>query len=120
MDFFELIRAVAALAITLGLIGLAGVALRKFGPDAMSRMVALRRDRRMQVVETLVLDPTRRLVLFTLDGEERLLMLGEGQLLDWGPRKAKKKPPAPPKTASGVSGKLSAKPTGKPSGEIVV
>ena len=84
MDIFELIRAVAALAITLGLIGLAGVALRK--------------DRRLQVVETLVLDPTRRLVLFTLDGEERLLMLGEGQLLDWGPRKPKKAPA--PKSAS--------------------
>ena len=90
MDFFELIRAVAALAVTLGLIGLAGVALRKFGPDALSRMTALRKDRRMQVVETLVLDPTRRLVLFTLDGEERLLMLGEGQLLDWAPKKGKK------------------------------
>ncbi|MFZ0268079.1 hypothetical protein [Caulobacter sp.] len=115
MDIFELIRAVAALAVTLGLVGLAGVALRKFGPDAMSRLTTLRRDRRLQVVETLVLDPTRRLVLFTLDGEERLLMLGEGQLLDWGPKKAKK-PPAPPKPVS----KLSGKPSGKSSGEIVV
>lgn len=114
MDIFELIRAVAALAVTLGLVGLAGVALRKFGPDAMARLTTLRKDRRLQVVETLVLDPTRRLVLFTLDGEERLLMLGEGQLLDWGPKKAKK-PPAPPKPAS----KLSGAPSGKPSGEIV-
>lgn len=95
-DFVELIRAVAALTVTLGLVGLAGVALRKFGPDAMARLTALRKDRRMQVVETLVLDPTRRLVLFTLDGEERLLMLGEGQLLDWAPGKAKR--PAPPRT----------------------
>jgi flagellar protein FliO/FliZ len=98
MDIFLLIRAVAALAVTLGLIGLAGVALRKFGPDALSRITALRKDRRLQVVETLVLDPTRRLVLFTLDGEERLMMLGEGQLLDWGPRKPKKAP-APPKSS---------------------
>ena len=96
MDIFLLIRAVAALAITLGLVGLAGVALRKFGPDALSRITALRKDRRMQVIETLVLDPTRRLVLFTLDGEERLLMLGEGQLLDWAPRKGRR-PPVPPK-----------------------
>jgi flagellar protein FliO/FliZ len=111
MDIFQLIRAVAALAITLGLVGLAGVALRKFGPDAMSRIVALRKDRRMQVVETLVLDPTRRLVLFTLDGEERLLMLGEGQLLNWGPKKAKPPtPPAPPKP----------RPTPKSSSETVV
>ncbi len=97
MDIFELIRAVAALAVTLGLVGLAGVALRKFGPDAMSRLTTLRKDRRMQVVETLVLDPTRRLVLFTLDGEERLLMLGEGQLLDWRAGKPRK-PPTPPKS----------------------
>jgi flagellar protein FliO/FliZ len=111
MDIFQLIRAVAALAITLGLIGLAGVALRKFGPDAMSRLVALRKDRRLLVVETLVLDPTRRLVLFTLDGEERLLMLGEGQLLDWAPGKPKKAP-APPRP--------SPKSSPKSSGEIVV
>ena len=104
MDIFLLIRAVAALAITLGLVGLAGVALRKWGPDALARVTTLRKDRRMQVVETLVLDPTRRLVLFTLDGEERLLMLGEGQLLDWGPRKAKPSPP----------------PNSKPSSETVV
>jgi len=106
MDIFLLIRAVAALAITLGLIGLAGVALRKFGPDALARLTALRKDRRLQVVETLVLDPTRRLVLFTLDGEERLLMLGEGQLLDWAPGKSWKTP-AP-------------KPASKPSSETVV
>lgn len=85
MDIFELLRAVAALAVTLGLVGLAGVALRKFGPDALTRLAALRKDRRMQVVETLALDPTRRLVLFTIDGQERLLMLGEGKLLDWEP-----------------------------------
>jgi flagellar protein FliO/FliZ len=100
MDIFLLIRAGAALAITLGLVGLAGVALRKWGPDALSRVSALRKDRRMQVVETLVLDPTRRLVLFTLDGEERLLMLGEGQLLDWAPKKPKK--PAANKSASEI------------------
>ena len=107
MDIFLLIRAVAALAITLGLVGLAGVALRKFGPDALSRITALRKDRRMQVVETLVLDPTRRLVLFTLDGEERLLMLGEGQLLDWATGKAR--PAAPPKPSPSPSPKASSK-----------
>jgi flagellar protein FliO/FliZ len=95
-DFVELIRAVAALAITLGLVGLAAAALRKFGPDAMSRLASLRKERRMQVVETLALDPTRRLVLFTLDGEERLLMLGDGKLLEWGPRLAASPVAAPP------------------------
>lgn len=100
MDFLELIRAVAALAITLGLVGLAAAALRKFGPDAMSRITTtLRKERRMRVVETMVLDPTRRLVLFTLDGEERLLMLGEGKLLDWGPKPAAPPTPTPSRTS---------------------
>jgi len=88
MDFIELIRAVAALAVTLGLIGLVAAGLRRFGPDALARLVRMRRERRMLVVETLVLDPTRRLILFNLDGEERLLLLGEGKLLDWGPKVA--------------------------------
>ena len=35
----------------------------------------------MQVVETLVLDPARRLVLVRIDDEERLLLLGEGREL---------------------------------------
>lgn len=91
MDILELIRAVAALAVTLGLIGLAAAVLRRFGPDAMSRLVSARRERRLKVVESLALDPTRRLVIFSLDGEERLMLLGEGKLLDWGP-----KPVAPP------------------------
>jgi flagellar protein FliO/FliZ len=41
----------------------------------------LRKERRLALVETLVLDPARRLVLVSLDGEERLLLLGEGQSL---------------------------------------
>jgi flagellar protein FliO/FliZ len=91
MDILEFIRAVAALAITLGLIGLAAYALRRFGPDALSRLVTARQIRRLKVVESLALDPTRRLVIFSLDGEERLMLLGEGKLLDWGPKAA----PAP-------------------------
>jgi flagellar protein FliO/FliZ len=86
MNIIEFIRAIAALAVTLGLIGLAAVALRRFGPDALSRLVTARQIRRLRVVESLALDPTRRLVIFSLDGEERLMLLGEGKLLDWGPR----------------------------------
>ncbi|MFT4254416.1 MAG: flagellar biosynthetic protein FliO [Caulobacter sp.] len=94
MDVFLLIRAVAALAVTLGLIGLAAVALRRFGPDALNRLVSQRRERRLRVVETLVLDPARRLVLCRLDGEERLVLLGEGRLLDWIPAGAPAPSPA--------------------------
>jgi flagellar protein FliO/FliZ len=86
MPILDFIRAVAALAVTLGLIGLAAYALRRFGPDAVGRMITARQVRRMRVVESLALDPTRRLVIFSLDGEERLMLLGEGKLLDWGPK----------------------------------
>ncbi|MEW6388849.1 MAG: flagellar biosynthetic protein FliO [Pseudomonadota bacterium] len=85
MPVIEFIRALAALAITLGLIGLAAWALRKFGPDAVGRLIAARQDRRLKVVESLALDPTRRLLVVSLDGEERLVLLGDGRLLDWTP-----------------------------------
>lgn len=81
MDFAEFARAVFALALTLGLIGLAAVAGRKWGPEALARFQPNRRQRRMQVVETLMLDPSRRLVLVAVDGEEQLLLLGEGRLI---------------------------------------
>jgi flagellar protein FliO/FliZ len=82
MGFADFLRAVFALALTLGLVGLAAVALRKYGPDYISRLSAQKKDRRLKVVESLVLDPTRRLVLVALDGQERLLLLGEGRVLD--------------------------------------
>lgn len=81
MPIADFARAVFALILTLGLVGLAAVALRRFGPDAIGRMITPRKDRRLAVVESLVLDPARRLVLISCDGEERLLLLGEGQML---------------------------------------
>lgn len=79
MDFVDFARAIFALALTLGLVGLAAVALRRFGPDALARFARPRKDRRLAVVETLVLDPARRLVLVSCDGKERLLLLGDGK-----------------------------------------
>jgi flagellar protein FliO/FliZ len=70
---------VLGLAITLGLIGLAAYAIRRYAPQLMERMQAQRGERRLQVIETLVLDPARRLVLVRVDDEERLLILGEGR-----------------------------------------
>ncbi len=88
MDFQNLARAVFALALTLGLVGLAAAALRKYGPDALARFGTARRpDRRLKLKETLVLDPARRLVIVECDGAERLLLLGEGRLLGDAGRK---------------------------------
>ncbi|WP_374599388.1 FliO/MopB family protein [Brevundimonas sp.] len=79
--FFNLLRALFALAFTLGIIGLAAWAARRYAPQLLARLSADRGPRRMQVVETLVLDPARRLVLVRIDNEERLLVLGEGREL---------------------------------------
>ncbi|OXE35631.1 MAG: hypothetical protein CGW95_12765 [Phenylobacterium zucineum] len=81
MNLADTVRAIFALALTLGLIGLAAVALRRYGPDAIAQMLPKGRTRRLLVVETLILDPARRLVLVSCDGEEQLLLLGEGQSL---------------------------------------
>ena len=81
MDFPSFLRAVFALAITLGLVGLAAVALRRYGPDALARLSAQKKNRRLRIVETLVLDPTRRLIIVDCDGTERLLLLGEGRVV---------------------------------------
>ncbi|WP_293904170.1 flagellar biosynthetic protein FliO [Phenylobacterium sp.] len=81
MNFADFVRAAFALALTLGLVGLAAVALRRYGPDAMARMAMKRKDRRLRIVETLVLDPARRLLIVDCDGVERLILLGDGHLL---------------------------------------
>ena len=81
MGFLDFVRAILGLAITLGLIGLAAYALRRYAPGLMERFQGTRGERRLQVVETLVLDPARRLILVRVDDEERLILLGEGKEL---------------------------------------
>jgi len=81
MLFTDLLRMFFALAVTLGLLGLVVVGLRRYGPDTLKRLQGTRADRRMAVVESLVLDPARRLILVRIDAEERLILLGEGQIL---------------------------------------
>jgi flagellar protein FliO/FliZ len=82
MILADFARAFFALALTLGLLGLCAVGLRRFGPDVLARFAAPRKERRLTVLETLVLDPSRRLVLVSFDGRERLLLLGDGRLLE--------------------------------------
>ena len=82
MAIADFLRAVFALALTLGLIGLVAVGLRRLGPEWMARLQNIKKDRRLAIVESLPLDPNRRLVLVSLDGVERLILLGEGRLLE--------------------------------------
>ncbi len=84
MLIYDIARMALALGFTLGLIGLAVVLVRRFGPQTLRHLQTVqgaRAQRRLAVVETLVLDPARRLVLVRVDAEERLLLLGEGQVL---------------------------------------
>jgi flagellar protein FliO/FliZ len=80
MGFFEILSMAAALAVTLGLFGLAVWAWKRFAPAALLG-VASPRQRRMSVVETLIMGANHRLVLVKLDGQERLVLLGEGRLI---------------------------------------
>ena len=69
MAILDFLRAVLALSVTLGLIGLAAWALRRYAPDLMARLQGRRgRERRLEIVETLVLDPSRRLLLVRVGG----------------------------------------------------
>jgi flagellar protein FliO/FliZ len=77
----DYLRAAFALVLTLGLIGLAAVGLRRYGPGALARFSGPAKERRLKLVESLVLDPTRRLVIVDCDGREQLMLLGEGHLL---------------------------------------
>ncbi|MDB5429434.1 MAG: hypothetical protein JWP35_550 [Caulobacter sp.] len=94
MGFLDFIRAVAALAVTLGLVGLAAVVMRRYAPALIARLQSGRAERRLQVLESLVLDPSRRLVLVRVDQEERLIILGDGHLLE-GPAPPRRLAPKP-------------------------
>jgi flagellar protein FliO/FliZ len=74
------LQAVFALAATLGLFGVGVYAARRWAPAGLLK-ISSAAPRRLAVVETLALDPSRRLVLVRVDAEERLLLLGEGQVL---------------------------------------
>jgi flagellar protein FliO/FliZ len=76
MDILQWARAFAALIATLGLIALAAYVLRRAGMMQLrARGLA---ERRMKVVERLMLDPRRSLLLVRLDETEHLLLLSPG------------------------------------------
>jgi flagellar protein FliO/FliZ len=81
MDASEIARMVFSLAIVLGLIGLFVVLVRRFGPESLRQLQVARAERRLAVIESLVLDPSRRLVLVRFDQDEQLILLGEGRVL---------------------------------------
>jgi flagellar protein FliO/FliZ len=85
--------AIAALAATIGAILLAAAIARRSGLAA-----AARPGRRLAVVETVALDPRRRLVLARVDGAEALLLVGgeSDQVVGWV------RPPGAPAAGDGA------------------
>jgi len=75
MDTMELVRAVLALVLVLGLIGGATWASRRFGP-AMWFGARAKATRNLGVIESLPLDARHRLVLVRRGERNHLLLIG--------------------------------------------
>jgi flagellar protein FliO/FliZ len=72
MSWVDWVRALAALAATLGLLAGAAYLARRMG---MLQAPAPGGKRRINVVESLFLDPRRRVVIVRVDSEEHVLLL---------------------------------------------
>ena len=69
----EIIRYVGALFLVLALIGAAGLAARKWGVPGVTRAVE---QKRLAVVETLMIGPRQRLFIVRRDNVEHLIFAG--------------------------------------------
>ena len=81
MDLIDIVRYTGALLLVLALIGLAGLAARRFGVPGVARAGA---KRRLAVVETLMVGPRHQLYLLSRDGVEHLLDVRGGILIGGG------------------------------------
>jgi flagellar protein FliO/FliZ len=73
MEFVEIARYVGALLLVLALIGAAGIAARKWGVPGVTRSVE---QKRLAVVETLMIGPRQRLYIIRRDTVEHLIFAG--------------------------------------------
>ncbi|MCE2510731.1 MAG: FliO/MopB family protein [Alphaproteobacteria bacterium] len=78
MDVSQYFRFFLALVFVLGLIGVVGWTVRRFG-FGQKIPITKNRDRRLAVVEVLPVDARRRLVLLRKDDRKHLVLLGPGQ-----------------------------------------
>jgi len=82
LDVLDITRYIAALAVVLGLLGLLALGARQgwltriIVGISRGQISGVKRERRMKVVESLVLDPRRRIVIIEIDGKEKALLLG--------------------------------------------
>lgn len=73
MEFLDMMRYFGALLLVLALVGGAGLAARRFGVPGVVRAGA---DKRLAVVETLMMGPRQRLFILRRDDVEHLILSG--------------------------------------------
>jgi flagellar protein FliO/FliZ len=73
MGFLDIARYFGALLLVLALVGAAGIAARRFGLPGVARAQA---DKRLAVIESLMLGPRQRLFIVRRDSVEHLIFSG--------------------------------------------
>ena len=73
MDFIDLLRYFGALLLVLAMVGGAGLLARRFGVPGVTKPTSIKR---LQVVETLMVGPRQRLIIFRRDDVEHLVLSG--------------------------------------------
>ena len=96
MDILDFSRYFAALLVVLGLLGGFAIIVRRgWLPGsfpALANLSGARQKRRLQVTESLILDPRRRVVIVKADEEEHVLLLGPERETLLTTRPAKEEP----------------------------
>lgn len=72
MDFIDIARFGGALLLVLSLLGLAGLAAKRFGVPGMMKAGSVRR---LHIAETLMVGPRQKLIILRRDGHEHLLFI---------------------------------------------
>ena len=73
MEFFDLLRYFGALLLVLAMVGGAGLLARRFGVPGVTKPASIKR---LAVVETLMVGPRQRLIIFRRDDVEHLVLSG--------------------------------------------
>jgi len=77
MSFGNYAQFLFALLFVLGLIGLFSIGLKRLSMTGISGLRSGRGPRRLSIVETVIVDGKRRMVLVRRDNKEHLLLLGQ-------------------------------------------
>jgi flagellar protein FliO/FliZ len=73
MEFIDVLRYFGALLLVLAMVGGAGLLARRFGVPGVTKPTSVKR---LQVVETLMVGPRQRLIIFRRDDVEHLVLSG--------------------------------------------